>query len=368
MATDSPLRRHRFGVNYTPGKNWYYCWNDFDADAIARDFDAIAALGADHLRVMLVWPYFQPNPDWVSEAHLARFDQLMALAGERNPMVCPTLLNGWLSGYSFVPPGISRDGFYDSAIAWEMLDRYFRAVAEVARRHRNFLGFDLGNEMNCCWATPDLAQGDAWLERAMTLCENLAPEATAHVEGVDHQPWFAPHTFSAKKLATRQPIVALHCWTLFTGALKRGGALAAPGIRLGAAMAALARACAGDPHKPIWIQEYGASGTWMDEKDIPAYVERSTLAGVEAGVSWHTWWASHDIDRKLRFAELEYGLGLLTHDNKAKDGARAFKAVADTYRDRPVPFLDAEDSPLPPPEQPSADATWDWLVRWIERK
>ena len=107
----SPLLRHRFGVNYTPGKDWYYCWNDFDPDAVARDFDAIAALGADHVRVMLLWPYFQPNPHWVSEAHLARFDRLMALAGERDLMVCPALLNGWLSGYSFVPPGIDRERF-----------------------------------------------------------------------------------------------------------------------------------------------------------------------------------------------------------------------------------------------------------------
>src|ERR1700751_1792323 len=52
--------RHRFGVNYTPSKNWWFCWNDWDAGSIARALDAIAALGADHLRIMLVWPFFQP--------------------------------------------------------------------------------------------------------------------------------------------------------------------------------------------------------------------------------------------------------------------------------------------------------------------
>ena len=73
------LSRHRFGVNYTPSHNWWFCWNDWNADPIRRDLDAIAALGADHLRIMLVWPFFQPNPKWVSSAHLERLDQLLTL-------------------------------------------------------------------------------------------------------------------------------------------------------------------------------------------------------------------------------------------------------------------------------------------------
>src|SRR5271165_1932171 len=77
------LNRHRFGVNYTPSRNWWFCWNDWDAWSIVRDLDAIAALGADHLRIMLVWPFFQPNPKWVSTAHLERLDQLLRLMGER---------------------------------------------------------------------------------------------------------------------------------------------------------------------------------------------------------------------------------------------------------------------------------------------
>src|SRR5579862_7915580 len=49
------LARHRFGVNYTPSRNWWFCWNDWNADSIKRDLDAIAALGADHMRLMLIW-------------------------------------------------------------------------------------------------------------------------------------------------------------------------------------------------------------------------------------------------------------------------------------------------------------------------
>lgn len=78
------VSRHRFGVNYTPSRNWWFCWNEWDADPIKRDLDGIAALGADHLRVLLIWPYFQPNPKYVSPLHLQRLDELLTLMGERN--------------------------------------------------------------------------------------------------------------------------------------------------------------------------------------------------------------------------------------------------------------------------------------------
>ncbi|MCX6998164.1 MAG: hypothetical protein NTV49_14045, partial [Kiritimatiellaeota bacterium] len=71
--------RHRFGVNYTPTKNWFFFWNDFDADAVARDLDAMASLGMDHLRIFALWPHFQPKRTLVSPEHLKRLDQFMRL-------------------------------------------------------------------------------------------------------------------------------------------------------------------------------------------------------------------------------------------------------------------------------------------------
>ena len=88
------LDRHRFGVNYTPSKNWWFCWNEWDAGSMKRNLDAIAALGADHLRILLIWPYFQPNPKWVSPLHLERLDQLLTLMGERNLDAVVTVFTG----------------------------------------------------------------------------------------------------------------------------------------------------------------------------------------------------------------------------------------------------------------------------------
>jgi hypothetical protein len=363
-ATKAPWR-HRFGVNYTPTKDWLFFWNDFDADAVARDLDAIASLGMDHFRIFTMWPYFQPNRTWVSPGHLSRLEQLMQLAGQRQLDVCVSMLNGWIT--KKLRPVFDEPGqFYTSPALFEAQTLYFTEAAKVLHGHTNFLGFDIGNEMNCCWSTGKETQaGDAWLDRIMTLAETLCPGQT-HVMGVDHQPWFYPETFSAELLARRPSLVALHCWIFYTGALKRGGPLDPPCVNLAAGMAALARAFAGDPAKPIWLQEYGASVEWMDEKTIPRFMEAATHAAIGEGVAWLTWWCSHDINRRMEFSSLEYELGLITLDNKVKDRGRMFKSIAQQYRSEPVT---AKSSPtLPPPTDRSLESTWKWLLEWISQR
>ena len=76
--------------------------------------------GADHLRVLLIWPYFQPNPKWVSPAHLDRLNQLLVLMGERHLDALVTVFTGQLSGWYFLP-SFNRlsDGFYTDKAMWD---------------------------------------------------------------------------------------------------------------------------------------------------------------------------------------------------------------------------------------------------------
>ena len=302
------IHSYRFGVNYTPSEHWWYCWNDFKLDSIERDLDLIASLGADHIRIMAIWPYFQPNPQWVSPAHLDHLSQLMSAADDRNLDVCVTMLNGHLTGQNFRQGYEKNRSFFSNPELLAAQRLYFEQVSAAITQHRNFLGFDLGNELNCCWKTNDLDEGDCWFYKTMDMAEELAPNAI-HVNGVDHAPWFAPHTFSPRSLAKRQSIVALHCWIYFTGALAHGGPNSELVIRLIDAMVALARAYALDACKPVWVQEYGASEEWMEAPLIPGFLEKTTLSAIRNGVAWFTWWASHDIDQKFAVNSLEYSLG-----------------------------------------------------------
>jgi endo-1,4-beta-mannosidase len=358
------LNRHRFGVNYTPSHNWWFCWNDWDADPIKRDLDAIAAVGADHMRLMLVWPFFQPNPKWVSPAHLDRLDQLIGLMGERQLDALVTVFTGQLSGWFFLP-SFNRlsDGFYTDPMLWDAQELFVRELARIMKPHPNVLGFDFGNELTTCWQGP-IEAGDAWMRRMFALMNEALP-GHLHVNGVDHRPWFTDDTFSQKDLAAaRFPVT--HCYPYWSGAVQYGGPMDPPSVKLLAAMAALIRAYAGTQEKPVWVGEFNTCIKELPEKGQAEWLDKAVLAGIEQGVSWFTYWDSHDVDRKFEFNPLEYSLGLLTNDGRVKEQGRVFKRLAESYRGKPVMF--PKSSVLQPPTDRTQDGTWRWVLDWLQWK
>jgi hypothetical protein len=358
------LLRHRFGVNYVPSRSWYYCYNDWDPDSICRDLDAVTALGADHVRVMVIWPWFQPNPTTLSKRHLDHLDQILDIAAERGLDVLVTLFTGWLSGYHFNPPFLENEPFYTSPGWAKIQDLFLDGVAERLREHKNFMGFDIGNEINCNWqATSE--DGDAWMQRILGRMQTLCPNRV-HVNGVDHAPWFTRNTFSPQALVAQQMIVPIHCWSFWTQAGKYGQPMDDPYTRLAAGMAALARSYGQSPQKPVWVEEFGVCAEEMPEKDIPLWLEKAVSSAMEQGVSWFTWWASHDVDRRFQFHPFEYGLGLLTTENRLKQQGAIFKQIADAFRGKQV-IIPATPLP-PPPLERNEQNTWRWLLDWMDWK
>jgi len=290
----------------------------------------------------------------------------MELAQQRGLDVCPSLLTGWFLGNArpFFFDRQQQDQFYTSAALLAAVKLYFAETAQVLAGRPNFLGFDIGNEMNVGWSAHQrTAEGDAWLAKIMTHLDALCPRQV-HSVGVDHGPWFQCDTFSPQALTRLQKIVPLHCYIKFTGALDRGSAMDPPSVKLIAGMAALARAYANDPAKPIWVQEFGASAEWIDRKLIPRFMEQTVQAAMGEGVSWFTWYSSHNTNRKFAGLGLDYDLGLLTGDYRLKDEAHTFQSLARQYRGQPV-VLKADKPLPPPPASRSSESTWKWLAEWI---
>ena len=355
------LDRHRFGVNYTPSKNWWFCWNEWDADSIKQDLDVIAALGADHLRVLLIWPYFQPNPKWVSPLHLERLDQLLTLMGERGLDAVVTAFTGQLSGWFFLPPfNQAGSAFYSDDAMGRAQEIFIRALAGVMKGKTNLIGFDFGNEINTCWSAEPKV-GDVWMTKMFSLMEGVSPDHI-HVNGVDEMPWLESTTFSPQALAAR-PMPTMHCYPYWSGSLRFGGAMDPPSIKLMAANANLIRSYAGDPRKPVWAEEFNTCIEALNQKQQAEWLEKAVLAAIDSGVSWFTYWDSHDVDRKFEFNSLEYGLGLLTNDGKVKESGRVFRQLADGYRGKAVKF---PGQPLPPPPvDRNHEVSWRWMLDWM---
>jgi endo-1,4-beta-mannosidase len=362
MRNLGPISRavghYRFGVNYTPSQDWWFCWNAWNTDPIRRDLDAIAALGADHLRIMLIWPSFQPNPAWVSPAHLDRLSELLSLMQERNLDALVTVFTGQLSGWYFLPPFNKPNAtLYTDAKIWNAQHLLIEQLARTMKAHRNIIGFDCGNEMNTCWSA-ETSVGDAWMAKMLARMNAELPGGI-HVNGVDHLPWFKPATFSARALAAN-PLPVIHAYPYWSQALRFGGPMDPPSTRLLAALAALVRSYAGDSQKPVWAGEFNTCIETLDEKQQAAWLETAITAGIQAGVCWYTYWDSHDVNRKFAFSPVEYSLGLLTNDGRVKEQGRVFKRLAGALGGKRV-LLPAA-APPPPPAEQNFDATWQWLL------
>ncbi|WP_344429420.1 hypothetical protein [Amycolatopsis minnesotensis] len=344
-------RRFRLGVNYTPSARWFHHWQDWHTDEIRRDLDDIARLGLDHIRIMLLWSEFQPEPRLVSREKLDRLALLLDLADDAGLDVEPTVFNGHISARYWTPNWLQAKpapvNWFTDPAALEAQHAFLRALAGAIGRHRRFMGFDLSNEPYYYWdsfagfeLTP--AQADHWYTVLAATAGEVAP-GKANTVGCDSAPWDATgdRYFTRKALATAGAITAIHPWTSFKLILKTDplGPLATHNAeRLVQLMQAY-----GEPGRPCWVQEDGAApslhfsdatrpllGEWM-KRSIRNAASSAHLLGF-------TWWCSHDVSETLvpKLNPLEYDLGLYTNDRKLKPAGKALRELAAEF-DRTPP-------------------------------
>lgn len=173
------------GVNYWPARKFVRMWSRFDAHEIDRDFAALEALGLQLVRLFILWPDFQPEPDTVDELQLGNLARVFDLAAEHGLLLMPTLLVGHMSGPAWMPAWsmsttpndrpavyvvdgeISRykpcDMFGADAAIFNAQRLLVRTVAERFLSHRALWGWDLCNEINLV-QMPEAEAGERWLE------------------------------------------------------------------------------------------------------------------------------------------------------------------------------------------------------------
>lgn len=332
----------RYGVNYVPSKDWFYSWENVDLSSADADFHAIREIGLDHIRLHLRWDLFQPNAAFVSGRLLASLSGLLDKAYKYGLGVQVAALDGWMSGFWFLPAFIGNRSILTDEDVIRAEEYFLTELARAVADHPALMGVDIGNEINM-FATRmpfTTEEGDRWLRRMLARLDELFPGKT-NVAGVDHQPWFADAQFSRRALAETGGMTSLHTWIGFTGALDYG-IDSEECLGLQAFNIELADAYAADPARKVWVQEYGITDEWTDPENFGRYIRRSMLAAARCDSLWgFTWWCSHDIDRRFRdFQPLEYGLGLLDGNNRPKPTAAYLtKCIEDMKRGEKLPDL-----------------------------
>lgn len=337
----------RFGVNYIPSDKWLHSWIDFDKKTIYNDLVAIKSLGFDHIRAHLLWSYFQPNENRMSEhcmRNLKIFDRLCREVGIEYFL---SLFTGFMSGFFFFPAWIKRNNSFAVFTGKNEIKAekyYIEQVAEIVAYSSAFLGFDLGNELTTMtWLDKkaNTSSVDWWQRELLSYCSEKAP-GRLHSNGVDHQPWFYTPTynsFSRQALSNAEEVIPLHCWTEYTGAKQHSGLLGNASIYISDYMAQLSKAYSIDAHKPVWIQEIGCSSLWLNECDsIENFAVRTLETIADIPDCWGvTWWCSHDISSQLQgYNPLEYDLGVLDTGNRPKPYAKVISEWISNYRKNPV--------------------------------
>ncbi len=364
----------RFGVNFVPRKRWWYCWLDWDRQAIADDLSGVAELGMDHIRIQCLWPYFQPGISNVSEHALVNLHLLLDAADKVGLDVEVTVLNGWMSGLCFIPPWVapladpwhnkSGNMFTDPRVidAEKLL---FKKIAETVGGHRRFLGFDIGNELGVLM-TPgsnpaSTAEADAWATEMLRHCDEIAPNKF-HVNGIDHSHWFNDFGFSRENVATTGHASVVHSYLQFDGVLERYKYSDPAALHLAEYEVELACAYQTDLSRRVWVEECGVSSE-MPESYKPEFIEHSVRNVMSTGKAWGiTWWCSHDIDPSIKsFDRGEYGIGLLDLQNKPKPIARKFAELAAEFK-RSQPVITPRNTALIIPDLGLSTSAWppDW--------
>ncbi|MFF5515518.1 glycoside hydrolase 5 family protein [Streptomyces coeruleorubidus] len=328
---EDPIPTLRFGVNYTPRRGWFHSWHDFDPKHAREDLDQIAALGLDHVRIFHLWPLLQPNRTLIRTAAVDQLAHLVDLAAEAGLDVLVDGVQGHLSSFDFYPEWTRgwhhRNVFTDpEAVAAQA--GLMRTLARALAGRPNLIGLQLGNELNNLVehnpVTPE--DVDHYLDTLLDAAREHLPPGRLATHSAYDAAWYGDdHPFTPQASARKGDVTTVHPWVFSGDCARRYGPRSPQVLHLAEYGTELAKAYAGDPDRPVWVQETGAPEPHIPAADAPGFA-RATVrnaAGCE-GLWGVTWWCSHDVDRSLAdYPELEYTLGLFDARGVAKPIATA---------------------------------------------
>ena len=366
----------RFGVNYIPSREWQHSWLDFDENSLRQDLTAIKEIGLDHIRVNLLWNYFQLDPKRMSPLAMKNLEKFVLVCEEMEMDFFISLFTGWMSGFYYFPAFLNANNnfsMFSDQETYEQQKFYIREIGKVVAKSPCFLGFDLGNELSMVTQLDEnctLEIADKWQKEMYAVCEEVAPNKL-HNNGVDHQPWFRPYmknlpaAFSRESLANDGAISPLHCYAMFTGCRDKSGLFGPHSSHLVDYMCQLTLAYADCPDRPLWIQEINCCPD-TETETVVKFTKETLQKIVEIPNMWGvTWWGSHDVSREFSmFNELEYELGILDINNNLKPAGQVIKEFIKNYSENPVFVSVRETAMVYDPELDQVDP-WAQMEKFI---
>lgn len=138
------------------------------------DFQQIAGLGVDHVRIFPLWPILQPNRTMINRSGLDDLRQMVRLAADNGLATYVDVIQGHLSSFDFLPSWVStwhgRNIFTDEPTVHAQV-ALVKEVYGALEDLDSFRGLTLGNECNQLLGashplhmTASMEEVDAWLK------------------------------------------------------------------------------------------------------------------------------------------------------------------------------------------------------------
>lgn len=343
------------GVNYWASNAGIRMWTQFSPETIDDDFQHLAKMKLDVVRLFPLWPDFQPiqqlyagggsehevrfmdektlGADSVSfagldETMLNRFSIVLDLAEKHGLHVCVGLLTGWMSGRMFVPRLLEgRNVLTDpTAIYYEM-----RFVREFVRRFRDravIVGWTSGNETDCTAPASPMERAN-W---ALMMYNSIRAIDPSRPIMEDMHPL---RTCGSDELYLRHDIfdvTTVHPYVKFSPYADHEPLTSMRGLLHAVAEA---KANEGVTGKPCLIEEVGTLGNFVCSKEISAgYAKVNAYSAWVNGMTGFMWWCAHEQSNlaypPYDWCPLERELGMLENDKSEKPVAKSFRLVRET--------------------------------------
>jgi endo-1,4-beta-mannosidase len=363
------------GVNYWPRRKAMYWWTAFDESEIADEFDVIASLGMDVVRIFLLWDDWQPAPGTVSQDRLNDFEKVCDVAAGRGLGLDVTFFTGHMSGPNWAPswmldgfasqhasPHVRqvvsggrvvdigyRNMFHDPvSLAAERL--LVETVVGGFRDHEAIWMWNLGNEPDL-FAYPESAEaGSAWAADMTELIRNLDSSHPV-TTGLHTANLFSDNGFRVDQVFANSDVAVMHGYPMYIPWARDN--LDPDFVPF---LCALTTALSG---KPCLAEEWGGctapdgtdSVTWewsaygskrtqfmAGEEDFAGYVEATLPRLVEVGATGAMLWCFADYAPELwdrppceeTGAKHERHFGLVRADGTLKPHAEVIKEFVAT--------------------------------------
>ncbi|MDK8099185.1 MAG: hypothetical protein E6700_01835 [Winkia neuii] len=335
----------KIGVNYVPRVGWFYQWAHLDKAALRDDFQAIAEIGLDHVRLFPLWPLLQPNRALISDSALADVEAMAQVALDAGLQVSVDVLQGHLSSYDFLPSWVlswhRRNIFTDP----QVVSAETELVAKLCERlapMEGVTGICLGNEIvqfaarrhpHPCQVSSEAAS--KWVDLLLHSAYEAWPDGQ-HTFCFDDDVLFDPTQPFDPSDAAKGAAITAHSWIF--GRLGPKIGKDHPWLALFARyLLELERAW--HPGKPLWLQEVGAPLNYLSKEYAPEFVHQTLChAASVAELQQITWWCSHDLDPALAdFPEVEYDLGIFDYEGNLKPTGKALSEWAKAARQGNAP-------------------------------